>query len=65
VSRHLEPVPDPAGGDLGGFEPWDDVDDDDLEPLRRPSWWRPVAIVVVVAMVVATPVAYALYVLFR
>jgi hypothetical protein len=63
VSRHLEPVPDPPEDDLGYLELWDDADE--LEPLRRPSWWRPVAIVVVVAMVVATPVAYALYVLFR
>lgn len=60
VSRHLEPVPDPPEGDAG----WDE-NEGDLEPLRRPSWWRWVAIVVVVAMVVATPVAYALYVLFR
>ena len=67
MSRHLEPVPDPfddtptRGGEDEG---WDGLDED-LEPLRRPAWWRWVAIVVVVAMVVATPVAYALYLLFH
>jgi hypothetical protein len=60
-------VPDPseASGtpvdDDGG---WDGADDG-LEPMRRPAWWRWVAIVVVIAMVVATPVAYALYLLLR
>jgi hypothetical protein len=43
---------------------WDEADDG-LEPMRRPAWWRWVAIVVVIAMVVATPVAYALYLLLR
>lgn len=64
VNRHLEPVPDPAEEAFVGDERWDDPEDE-LEPMRRPTWWRPVAIVVVVAMVVATPVAYALYVLLR
>jgi hypothetical protein len=67
VTHHLEPVPEPTdevSAPPGGNEAWDTYDDD-LAPLRRPSWWRWVAIVVVVAMVVATPVAYALYVLFR
>jgi hypothetical protein len=63
VSRHLEPVPDPP-------EAWEEDEgaggsDDEFEPLRRPEWWRWVAIVVVVAMVVATPAAYALYLLLR
>lgn len=64
MNRHLEPVPDPAEEAFVGDERWDDPEDE-LEPMRRPTWWRPVAIVVVVAMVVATPVAYALYVLLR
>lgn len=67
VTHHLEPVPEPREGtfeDEDDEEAWDGFEDD-LDPLRRPSWWRWVAIVVVVAMVVATPVAYALYVLFR
>jgi hypothetical protein len=65
VTRHLEPVPDPSEEPLGQAEDEDDGWDDDLEPLRRPSWWRWVAIVVVLAMVVATPAAYALYLLLR
>ncbi len=55
VDRHLEPVPEP---EQGAFE-------DGEEPLRRPTWWRWVAVVVVVTMVVATPFAYALYVILR
>jgi hypothetical protein len=34
-------------------------------PPRRPTWWRWVAVVVVIAMVVATPFVYALYRLLR
>jgi hypothetical protein len=67
VSRHLEPVPDPperSGTPFDDDGGWDGSDDD-LEPLRRPAWWRWVAVVVVIAMVVATPVAYALYLLLR
>jgi hypothetical protein len=63
VTRHLEPVPDPAEDALERDGRWGDTDDEDLEPLVRPSWWRWVAIVVVVALVIATPVAYALSVL--
>ena len=58
VNRPLEPAPEP-GDDA--FEPFDDDEDEGL--LRRPAWWRWVAIVVVVALVVATPFAYALYLL--
>lgn len=61
MTRHLEPVPEPDE-ETGWDEGWADQD---LEPIRRPPWWRWVAIVVVVAMVVATPVAYALYVWLR
>jgi hypothetical protein len=46
----------PGGADPGGWG-----GDDDRTPRVRPSWWRWVAIVVVLAMVVATPFAYALY----
>jgi hypothetical protein len=57
VSRHLDPVP---------WSP-EDVDpfSEDDEPLRRPRWWRWVALVVAIALVVATPFAYALYLLLR
>ena len=51
VDRHPEP-----GSEL----PEDDFDWLD-DPLPRPVWWRWVAVVVVIAMVVATPVVYALY----
>lgn len=33
---------------------------DDDEPIRRAAWWRWVAIIVALAMVVATPFAYVL-----
>jgi hypothetical protein len=52
----------------GSELPQDDIDrfdDQDEEPLRRPVWWRWVAAVVVIALVVATPVAYALYRVLR
>jgi hypothetical protein len=35
------------------------------EPIVRPAWWRWVALMVVLAMVVATPFAYALYLLLN
>jgi hypothetical protein len=54
VSHHLEPIPGAEDEDLRAF------DGDDEDPIRRSPWWRLVAIVVVVAMVVATPFAYAL-----
>lgn len=54
MSHHLEPIPGPGDEDLRAF------DGDDDEPIRRSAWWRWVAISVVVAMVVATPFAYAL-----
>jgi hypothetical protein len=55
VSHHLEPIPGPEDEDLLAF------DGDDDEPIRRSAWWRGVAIIVVLAMVVATPFAYALW----
>lgn len=39
--------------------------DDEDEPFAPPIWWRLVAVVVVIALVVATPFAYALYRLLR
>jgi hypothetical protein len=34
---------------------------DDLAPLARPTWWRWVAIAVIVALVLAGPLAVVLY----
>ena len=53
MDRDLEPVPDLPAGDFLEF-------DDEPLPVRRP-WWRLVAVIVVIALVVATPFAYALY----
>jgi hypothetical protein len=57
VDRHLEPVSEPTGEDEDPFagEP---LDDEPMPP--RATWWRWVAILVAVALVVATPFAYAL-----
>ena len=55
MSGHLEPVPDPSAPPELEDEAWED-----WEPLVRPAWWRWVAIVVVLAMVVATPFVYLL-----
>ena len=54
MDRHPEPGSDLPEDEISWF---DDVD----EPLPRPVWWRWVAVVVVIALVVATPFAYALY----
>jgi hypothetical protein len=53
VSHHLEAQPGPEEADFDAL----DVDD---EPIRRSAWWRWVAIIVALAMVIATPFAYAL-----
>jgi hypothetical protein len=54
MDRHLDPVPVLPEDDLSLF--------DEVEPrVRRPAWWRWVAVLVVVAMVVATPFIYALF----
>lgn len=60
VSHHLDPVPEVPEDEGSWFE-----DEQDREPLRRPIWWRWVAIGLVFALVVATPFAYALYRLLR
>jgi hypothetical protein len=52
---------DPEPGSELPEDDSDWFDDGADEPLRRPVWWRWVAVVVVIALVVATPVAYALY----
>ncbi|HEX6329729.1 MAG TPA: hypothetical protein VF129_00360 [Actinomycetota bacterium] len=45
-----------------GFGPEHEPEDlDDLQPLVRPTWWRWVAIAVIVAMVLAGPLAVAVY----
>ena len=43
----------------------DDWDEAAWEPLVRPTWWRWVAIALVVALVVAGPVAYGVYLIVR
>lgn len=62
--------PNRAGDPFDPFEPFEPEDPDDLaladaadesEPLVRPAWWRWVAILVIVAMAVAGPFAFALY----
>jgi hypothetical protein len=53
VDRSLEPAPEPTPEELAAF--------DDQTPAARPPWWRWIAVIVVVALVVATPFAYALY----
>jgi hypothetical protein len=55
VNRHPEPGSDLPEDEISWF---DDVDE---QPLPHPVWWRWVAVVVVIALVVATPFAYALY----
>jgi len=59
VSPRLEPIPGAAGDDVEAFG----VDDE--EPLRRSAWWRWVAIIVALAMVIATPFAYVLSILLK
>jgi len=63
VPNHLESVrsepPDP-------FDPDDDdlfeslEGPDKIEPVVRPTWWRWVAIAVILAMILTGPIAYAL-----
>jgi hypothetical protein len=56
VDRHLEPAPEPTPEDLAAF--------DDQTLTARAPWWRWMAVIVVVALIVATPFAYLLYRLF-
>jgi hypothetical protein len=55
MSRHPDQVPELPDDEISWFG------DEGEEPLRRPAWWRWVAVVVVIAMVVATPFVFALY----
>ena len=54
MSHHLEAIPGPGEDDVEAFG----LDED--ERIRRSAWWRWVAIIVALAMVVATPFAYVL-----
>lgn len=69
MPHHLEPAPSgPPGYEGRGpddFDPDDLEPDERSEPIARPTWWRWVALIVVLAMVVATPFAYALYLLLN
>jgi hypothetical protein len=64
MPHHLEPVvpvdPGEAAEPPDGLDPGDWGDGDEPTPRARPSWWRWVAIAVALAMIVATPFAYAL-----
>ena len=57
MDRHLEPAPDRMDDDPSAF--------DDRMPVGRSAWWRWVAVIVVLALVVATPFAFALYRVFN
>jgi hypothetical protein len=57
VDRYLEPAPEPTPEDLAAF--------DDQPPIARPPWWRVTAVIVVIALIVATPFAYTLYRIFN
>jgi hypothetical protein len=54
VSHHLEPVAGPWDDDVEAFGGKEDG------PLRRSAWLRWVAIIVTLAMVIATPFVYVL-----
>ena len=54
MSHHLEAIPGPGEDDVEAFGL------DEIEPIRRSAWWRWVAIIVALAMLVATPFAYVL-----
>jgi uncharacterized membrane protein YjjP (DUF1212 family) len=67
---HLQPVPEEEGRRLRPA-PYDaddalaDLEELEFEPIERPRWWRWVAIAVVAALVVATPLAYGISILLR
>jgi hypothetical protein len=76
MSNHLHPVPEeaePGPDEASGLArrspdeaSWEDeLSALDFEPIARPRWWRWVALIVVLALVVATPVAYGISVLLR
>jgi hypothetical protein len=53
VDGYLEPAPDPTPEELAAF--------DDQTAMTRPPWWRWTALIVVAALIVATPFAYVLF----
>ncbi len=56
----MDPVPDVPEDEASWLD-----DEEEWEPLERPVWWRWVAVGLVLALVVATPFAYALYRILR
>lgn len=59
MTHHLEPVP--LGDDEALAERSEDpFGPESFEPIPRPRWWRWVAAVVIAALVLATPVVYAI-----
>jgi len=66
VPDHLDAeTEDPSPEDLARWGEDATEWDVELAPLHRPTWWRWVALAVVVALVLATPVAYAWSILSR
>jgi uncharacterized membrane protein YjjP (DUF1212 family) len=70
MPHHLQPVPEDESPRLRPVrdeaeDALADLEDLDFEPLDRPRWWRWVAIAVVAALVVATPLAYGISILLR
>jgi hypothetical protein len=65
VTHHLQPVSDdPLPEGIGDVSSGLGEEDAPLR-LHRPPWWRWVALAVIVALVIATPLAYALSALAR
>jgi hypothetical protein len=60
VDRYPEPGSEVPEDEIAWFD-----GDQQESPLPRPVWWRWVAVIVVFALVVATPFAYALYRVLR
>ena len=59
MSRYLDPFRELPDDETEWLK------DDDQPAGQRPAWWRWVALVLVIALVVATPFVYALSRLFR
>ena len=60
MPNHLEPV---RSGPPEPFDPDDEdllesLEGDEIEPMVRTTWWRWVALLVIVAMIAAGPFAY-------
>jgi hypothetical protein len=70
MSEHLRSVPqdggEPRSSSAEELGWWDEADEGlDDGPIPRPAWWRWIAIALIVALVVATPLAYAISILLR